>query len=191
MTVMPSSQLVIRVRAVVSAEGPSAASWAAANSLMRSWKENRSAAAWGETLADSASLGSGSSEVSRHLILRPCPGAHEGDADAYVNPAQFHRLFCAELDSDLAIVLAASQRGLAVSALTTPSPEEAWEGIPSWYLIAARDQVIPPASQRAMAARAAARTVEIDSCHAAMISHPAETADLIRAAAGQHPAPPR
>jgi pimeloyl-ACP methyl ester carboxylesterase len=100
-------------------------------------------------------------------------------------------LLCAELDDEVAAVLAASQRGLAVSALSTPSPEAAWARIPSWYLVASRDQVIPQSSQRAMAARAAARTVEIDSCHAAMISHPAETADLIRAAAGHDPAPLR
>src|SRR5262249_8409862 len=131
----------------------------------------------------------------------PYPGACEGDADAYVDPAQFHRLLCAELDEEVSAVLAASQRGIAVSALSTPSPEAAWVRIPSWYLVASPDQVIPQASQRAlaarqarhgaMAARAAARTVEIDSCHAAMISPPAETADLIRAAARQDPAPLR
>src|SRR5262249_8409260 len=121
----------------------------------------------------------------------PYPGACEGDADAYVDPAQFHRLLCAELDEEVSAVLAASQRGIAVSALSTPSPEAAWVRIPSWYLVASRDQVIPQASQRAMAARAAARTAEIDSCHAAMTSHPAETADLIRAAARQDPAPLR
>jgi pimeloyl-ACP methyl ester carboxylesterase len=139
----------------------------------------------GETLADAARLGGGSPDISRFLILRPYPGASEGDADAYVDPAQFHRLLCAELDEEMAAVLAASQRGLAVSALSTPSPEAAWVRIPSWYLVASRDQIIRRSAQRAMAARAAARTVEIDSCHAAMISHPAETADLIRAAAGQ------
>ncbi len=37
-------------------------------------------------------------------------------------------------------------------------------------------------SQRAMAARAGAHTVEVASSHGAFVSHPQETADLIVAA---------
>jgi hypothetical protein len=54
-------------------------------------------------------------EVTDHLVTWPYPGAPEGDTDGYIDPAHFHRLFCAQVSSDLAAVMAVSQRGVAVS----------------------------------------------------------------------------
>src|SRR5262249_47640125 len=59
----------------------------------------------------------------------------------------------------------------------------AWKTIPSWYLVARDDHLIPPAVQRYMANRAGAHTVEVSSSHVAMMSKPAGAADLITAAA--------
>lgn len=59
----------------------------------------------------------------------------------------------------------------------------AWKTIPSWYLVSSSDHTIQPEAERYMAARAKARTVEIESSHVAMISHPDEVADLILDAA--------
>ena len=79
--------------------------------------------------------------------------------------------------------MAATQRPGALAALVTPSGPPAWETIPSWYLVASQDRIIPPEAERAMAARAAATTVEINSSHVAMMSHPGVVARLIRDAA--------
>jgi pimeloyl-ACP methyl ester carboxylesterase len=43
--------------------------------------------------------------------------------------------------------------------------------------------MIPPSQQRAMAARAKAKVVEIESSHAVMLSHPQDVADFIESAA--------
>lgn len=115
-------------------------------------------------------------------MLRPYPGAPEGDADGYIDPAFFHELFCADVDQHLAAIMGLSQRGVAVSGLVTPSGQAGWKTIPSWYMVAANDATIPPEAERAMAARAGAETVEVASSHVAMISHPQETTDLILAA---------
>ncbi|MFF4593609.1 alpha/beta fold hydrolase [Amycolatopsis sp. CA-161197] len=138
----------------------------------------------GETLLDSFALGGGTSELGERLVRRPYPGAPEGDADGYIDLGPFHRLFCADVDADLAAFMAVAQRGFALSCLSTPSGVPGWRTIPSWYLVAADDATIPPEAERVMAKRAGAQTVEVASSHVAMISKPAETIDLIVAAAG-------
>jgi pimeloyl-ACP methyl ester carboxylesterase len=137
----------------------------------------------GETLTDAGTLGGGSTELTKHLVLRPYPGAPEGDADGYIDPQYFHELFCADVDAGLARFMAFGQRGVAVSGLVTPSGVPGWRTIPSWYMVAANDATIPPEAERAMAARAGAHTVEVASSHVAMISHPDEVTELIIAAA--------
>lgn len=137
----------------------------------------------GETLLESIELGGGTTELGGRLVRRPYPGAPDGDADGYLDLAHFHRLFCADLDTDLAAFMAAAQRGFALSCLSTPSGAPGWRTIPSWYLVAADDATIPPEAERAMAKRAGAHTVEVASSHVAMISKPAETIELIAAAA--------
>ncbi|MGH3263984.1 MAG: alpha/beta hydrolase [Trebonia sp.] len=137
----------------------------------------------GETLTDAFALGGGSSDLAKHLVTRPYPGAPEGDADGYIDPGHFHDLFCADVAPDLAGFMAAAQRGFALSCLTTPSGVPGWRTIPSWYAVAGNDATIPPEAERAMAARAGATTVELPSSHVAMISHPHEVTRLIVAAA--------
>jgi pimeloyl-ACP methyl ester carboxylesterase len=137
----------------------------------------------GETLSDAGALGGGTSDLTKHLVVRPYPGAPDGDADGYIDPAYFHDLFCADVEPSLAAFMAAGQRGVALSALVTPSGTPGWRTIPSWYMVAANDATIPPEAERAMAARAGATTVEVPSSHVAMISHPREVTQLIVTAA--------
>jgi pimeloyl-ACP methyl ester carboxylesterase len=79
--------------------------------------------------------------------------------------------------------MAATQRPGALAALVTPSGPPAWKTIPSWYLVANQDRIIPPEAERAMAARAGSTMTEINSSHVAMMSHPATVVRLIQAAA--------
>jgi pimeloyl-ACP methyl ester carboxylesterase len=64
----------------------------------------------------------------------------------------------------------------------------AWKTLPSWYLVAANDEAIPPPAERQFAARMGATTVEIASSHVAMVSHPDDVTQLIEAAAKEVPA---
>ena len=60
----------------------------------------------------------------------------------------------------------------------------AWKSLPSWYLVAAGDEAIPPDAERQFAERMGATTIEVESGHVAMVSHPDETVGLIETAAG-------
>jgi len=137
----------------------------------------------GETLADAGTLGGGLSELTQHLIPRPYPGAPDGDADGYIDPDHFHRLFCADVPAELAAFMAIGQRGVALSGLVTPCGVSGWRTIPSWYQVSAHDATIPPQAVWAPAARAGAHTTEIDASHVAMISQPKPSLELILAAA--------
>ena len=141
------------------------------------------ALAEGESVAQANDLGGGHTDVTNHLVVRPFPGASSGDADAYIDPAWFPRLFAPDLPRDTAQVMAATQRPAALAALVTPSGPPAWKTIPSWYLVANQDRIIPPEAERVMAQRAHATTVQIDSSHVAMMSQPGVVTRLIRAAA--------
>jgi pimeloyl-ACP methyl ester carboxylesterase len=82
--------------------------------------------------------------------------------------------------------MAATQRPVTQEALTEPSGgRPLWREVPSWFLIGEQDRNIPAALQRFLAERARARrALEIPGAsHAAAVSHPEETAELILQAA--------
>ena len=79
--------------------------------------------------------------------------------------------------------MCAVQQPLASSAFTDVMGAPAWKSLPSWYLVAQNDEAIPPEAERRFARRMGATTVEIPSSHVAMVSHPAEVADLVEKAA--------
>jgi pimeloyl-ACP methyl ester carboxylesterase len=116
----------------------------------------------------------------------PIPGA-PGDVDLYVKKSVFPAAFANDLPIKTAAVLAAVQRPVALSALVAPSGDPAWRTIPSWYFVGTADNVIPPAQQRIMAARAHAHTVEVRASHLPMVSRPGDVTRLILRAAKQHP----
>jgi pimeloyl-ACP methyl ester carboxylesterase len=138
----------------------------------------------GETAGELAAKFPGSQLTPENLVLRPFPvSATETSLDAYINPARFREIFCADLSATTAAAMGASQRPAAVSTLGEPSGTPAWKTIPSWYLVARQDRAIPAEAERYMAQRMHAHTREIDSSHVAMISHPKVVTDLILDAA--------
>ncbi|SKC68975.1 alpha/beta fold hydrolase [Krasilnikoviella flava] len=137
----------------------------------------------GESVAQANALGGGHTDVIDHLVLRPFPGAGDGNADAYIDPEWYPRLFAQDLPRRLAETMAGSQRPGALASLVAPSGAPAWKTIPSWYVVAQNDRIIPPEAERAMAKRAGATTVEIRSSHSVMISHPFQVLHVIRTAA--------
>lgn len=137
------------------------------------------ALAEGESVQAANALGGGHTDVIDHLVLRPFPGATAGDADAYIDPDFFPQLFAQDIPKSVAQSMAGSQRPGALASLVVPSGPAAWETIPSWYMVAKNDRIIPPEAERAMAARANATTVEVNSSHVPMISQPQKVISLI------------
>jgi pimeloyl-ACP methyl ester carboxylesterase len=108
-----------------------------------------------------------------------------GGVVLYAKPDQYRNLFFSDrVSSAEAAELAATQNPVNPAALSDAlSGAPAWQTIQSWYLVADEDHVIPPATERFMAARAHAHTIEVDAPHAAQVTNPGIVATLIERAA--------
>jgi pimeloyl-ACP methyl ester carboxylesterase len=108
------------------------------------------------------------------------------DGFTYLDPAQFHEYFAADLPVEQAAFMARSQvfnlAGNFQAVITTA----AWRSKPSWMLVAGSDRIINPDLERWYAARASSHMVEVPGAsHCVYISHPKEVAALIEDAALQ------
>lgn len=97
--------------------------------------------------------------------------------------AGFLKYFASDVDPARARVLAAAQKPIAFTILGTPAGTPSWRSLPSWYLVATNDQIIPPDAQRLFAKRMGATVSSVASSHVAMISQPAAVARFILVAA--------
>jgi pimeloyl-ACP methyl ester carboxylesterase len=106
------------------------------------------------------------------------------DGFTYLDPAQFHEYFAADLSASQAAFMARSQVLNAAdnfkAVITTP----AWRSKPSWMLVAAADRTINPDLERWYATRANSHKVEVSGAsHAVYVSRPKEVAAVIEEAA--------
>jgi pimeloyl-ACP methyl ester carboxylesterase len=117
--------------------------------------------------------------------LWPVPRS-DGTTDLYILHERFHELFCPDVPAEQAARMAATQRPATQETLVAPSGERPlWRELPSWFVIGEEDRIIPAELQRFLAERAGAqRTLEIPGAsHAAAVSQPQATAELILEAA--------
>jgi len=87
--------------------------------------------------------------------------------------------FASDVEPDAARVLCAVQQGLSMSTFEDVMGTPAWKSLPTAYLVATKDEALPPDAQRMFAKRMRARTVEVSSSHLAMVSHPNNVVELI------------
>jgi pimeloyl-ACP methyl ester carboxylesterase len=117
----------------------------------------------------------------------PTPALAHLDIDkqgfAWVPEDDFVNHFAADVDPVKARVMFAVQQPLATSTFEDVMGVPSWKSHPSWFLVAADDQAIPPDAERQFAKRMGATTVEVPTGHVAMVSHPDEVAQLIETAA--------
>ena len=108
------------------------------------------------------------------------------DGFTYLDPAQFHEYFAADLPAEQAAFMARSQvlnkADNFNAVITTP----AWRSKPSWMLVAGKDRTINPDLERWYAKRAKSHTIEVPGAsHVVYVSRPKEVAALIKEAASQ------
>jgi pimeloyl-ACP methyl ester carboxylesterase len=117
----------------------------------------------------------------------PTPGVANIDVDsksfAWIPEDDFVGHFAGDIDPVKAKVMYAVQQPLSMSAFDDVMGTPAWKSLPSWYLVAQNDEVIPPDAERQFARRMGADTIEVASGHCAMVSHPEETYERIVSAA--------
>ncbi|MFD5662022.1 alpha/beta fold hydrolase [Streptomyces hirsutus] len=99
--------------------------------------------------------------------------------DLYLKPDRLRQVFAADLPESTTRVMAVTQRPAATTAFSEKAKVAAWKHIPSWFLVAKQDKTINPDQERFQAKRAGSHTVEINSSHVAMISHPEAVTDLV------------
>jgi pimeloyl-ACP methyl ester carboxylesterase len=106
------------------------------------------------------------------------------DGFDYLDPAQFHEYFAADLPAGQAAFASRSQVLINDHNFKAVLTQAAWKTKPSWMLVAAADRTINPDLERWYAARAKSHTVEVEGAsHSVYVSHPKEVAALFEEAA--------
>ena len=110
------------------------------------------------------------------------------DGFSYIDPAQFHEYFAADLPADQASFMARSQVFNFAENFRAVITTAAWRSKPSWMLVAGADRTINPDLERWYATRAKSHTVEVaGASHCVYISRAREVAALIEGAASHTP----
>ena len=106
------------------------------------------------------------------------------DGFTYLDPAQFHVYFAADLSAEQAAFMAQSQVLNFADNFKALITTAAWRSKPSWALVAAADRAINPDLERWYATRANSHKVEVaGASHVVYVSRPKEVAALIEEAA--------
>src|SRR5438552_12835741 len=119
------------------------------------------------------------SDLSKSTAIKKTP-----DGFTYLDPAQFHEYFAADLPAEQAAFMARSQvfnyADNFSAVITTP----AWKNKPSWMLVPTKDRTINPDLERWYAARAKSPVVEVSGAsHSVYVSRPKEVATVVEEAA--------
>src|SRR5262249_51193413 len=91
----------------------------------------------------------------------------------------FGTAFCQHASPERIALLAATQRPIAVRCIQEKAARPTWRAKPSWYLVAAEDRMISPATQLFMANRMAARIRSERVDHTPLVSAPGPVIDVI------------
>jgi pimeloyl-ACP methyl ester carboxylesterase len=119
------------------------------------------------------------SDVSKSTAVRKT-----ADGFTYLDPAQFHEYFAADVPAAQAAFMARSQVLNAADNFAAVITTPAWRSKPSWMLVPTKDRIINPDLERWYAARAKSHKVEVSGAsHSVYVSRPKEVAALIEEAA--------
>jgi pimeloyl-ACP methyl ester carboxylesterase len=119
------------------------------------------------------------SDVSKSTAVKKT-----ADGFDYLDPAQYHEYFAADLPAGVADFASRSQVPINDANFHAAISTPAWRSKPSWMLVAGSDRIINPDLERWYAARAKSQKVEVPGAsHSVYVSRPKEVAALIEEAA--------
>jgi pimeloyl-ACP methyl ester carboxylesterase len=108
------------------------------------------------------------------------------DGFTYLDAAQFHQYFAADLPAEQAAFMARSQVMNKADNFKAVISTPAWRSKPSWMLVAGADRTINPDLERWYATRANSHKVEVPGAsHCVYVSRPKEVAAVIEEAAAK------
>ena len=131
----------------------------------------------GETLKG---LVSGSPHPPGAVASRP-----DKDGYRWLDAAGFLKFVAPDVNPVEARAMEAVQKPVAVAAFLSEQKFGAptWRAFPTWYLVTANDQMVPPDAQRFFAKRMNATVTSVAGSHVSMVSHPDIVASFIMKAA--------
>ncbi|WP_306584142.1 alpha/beta fold hydrolase, partial [Streptomyces clavuligerus] len=136
----------------------------------------------GETLGQLSMKFTGSELQPALRPVEYTDGTTKGQ-DLYIKNDMFHSVFAADLAEAETKVMAVEQRPIAAACFEQKATKAAWRDIPSWFVVAKKDKAIAPDLERFEAKRAKSHTVEVNSSHVAMMSHPDKVTEILQNAA--------
>jgi pimeloyl-ACP methyl ester carboxylesterase len=117
----------------------------------------------------------------------PTPPANAGlvEADGFkqLSKEAFLRDFAGGVPTRRALGLYAVQGRISDSLFASKTSVAAWRHKRTWYAVSKNDRTTSPELERFLAARMGAKTIELDSSHLSIVSHPTEITRLILDAA--------
>jgi pimeloyl-ACP methyl ester carboxylesterase len=117
----------------------------------------------------------------------PTPPANAGLVESggfeQLSKEAFLRDFAGDVPRSVALALYAAQGRISDSLFTSKTSVAAWRHKPTWYAVSKNDRTTSPDLERFLAARMGAKTIELDSSHLSIVSHPAAITNLILDAA--------
>lgn len=105
-----------------------------------------------------------------------------GGNEVAIGQDAYHAQFAADVPTDLAALMARTQRPITEQALSDGlAGDPAWRLLPSWFVFGDADQNIPVAAHRFMAERADPRGQRevVGGSHAMAVARPSEVAETI------------
>jgi pimeloyl-ACP methyl ester carboxylesterase len=103
---------------------------------------------------------------------------------AQLNEEAFVHDFAGDLEPSRALALYAVQGRISDALFASRTTQAAWKSKPTWYAISNNDRTTSPELEHFLAKRMNATTLDLNSSHVSLISHPREIANLILQAAG-------
>jgi pimeloyl-ACP methyl ester carboxylesterase len=97
----------------------------------------------------------------------------------YLPEPAFAEAFAPNATAEEQALLAAVQRPIAASCITTRVGNPRWRELPSWFLVAEQDYMILPETQRFMAQRMRARVRAQEVDHAPIVTAPTVVVEII------------
>jgi pimeloyl-ACP methyl ester carboxylesterase len=117
----------------------------------------------------------------------PTPPANAGlvykDGFGSLTEHAFLHDFANGVDRRRAQVLYAVQGHISATLFSDRTTVAAWRSKPSWYAVSKFDRTTSPELERFLAKRMKAKTIELDSGHLSLITHPRQITELILRAA--------
>jgi pimeloyl-ACP methyl ester carboxylesterase len=100
----------------------------------------------------------------------------------YLPHGAFAAAFAQNASAEEQLLLAAIQRPISPACITVPVDRPLWKDVPSWFLLAEEDRMIPRENQRFMAERMKARIRAYPVDHAPMVTAPSVVLNIVREA---------